>query len=149
MSDSRLCTFLVDDLYLGVDVTEVQEVIRYQTMTTVPLAPVAVFGLINLRGQIVPALDLRTMLGLPPREGDELPTNVVIRDGGDDAVSLLVDSIGDVVDTDGVDFEPVPSTLTGPARELLLGAYKLPGSLLLVLDTHRALALPRRTAVSA
>lgn len=149
MSDSRLCTFLVGDLHLGVEVTEVQEVIRYQAMTAVPLAPEVVFGLINLRGQIVPALDLRTMLGLGPLEGDELPTNVVLRDGADDAVSLLVDSIGDVVDTEGVDFEPVPSTLTGPARDLVLGAYKLPHGLLLVLDTHRALAIPRRTAVSA
>jgi purine-binding chemotaxis protein CheW len=148
MSDSRLCTFLVDDLYLGVDVTEVQEVIRYQAMTAVPLAPEVVFGLINLRGQIVTAIDLRTMLGLPPLAGDDLPTNVVIRDGSDDAVSLLVDSIGDVVDTDGVDFEPVPSTLTGPARDLVLGAYKLPDSLLLVLDTHRVMTFPRRSAVS-
>ncbi|MGQ0632968.1 MAG: chemotaxis protein CheW [Sporichthyaceae bacterium] len=132
----QLCTFGVADLYLGVDVMEVQEVIRYQEMTAVPLAPDVVRGLINLRGQIVTALDLRRMLDLPPREG-ELPMNVVIRDGADEAVSLLVDTIGDVVDTDPDQFEPVPPTLTGPARELILGAYKLPHALLLVLDTQR------------
>jgi purine-binding chemotaxis protein CheW len=138
MSESRqLCTFTVDDLYLGVDVMEVQEVIRYQEMTAVPLAPEVVRGLINLRGQIVTALDLRRMLELPPLEGGELPTNVVIRDGADEAVSLLVDQIGDVIDTDPDDFEPVPPTLSGPARELVLGAYKLPHALLLVLDTER------------
>jgi purine-binding chemotaxis protein CheW len=138
MSESRqLCTFHVDDLYLGVDVMEVQEVIRYQEMTAVPLAPEVVRGLINLRGQIVTALDLRRMLELPPLEGGDLPTNVVIRDGADEAVSLLVDQIGDVVDTDPADFEPVPPTLSGPARELVLGAYKLPHALLLVLDTER------------
>ncbi|WP_019873635.1 chemotaxis protein CheW [Sporichthya polymorpha] len=133
----QLCTFTVDDLYLGVDVMEVQEVIRYQEMTAVPLAPEVVRGLINLRGQIVTALDLRRMLDLPPLEGDELPTNVVIRDGADEAVSLLVDQIGDVVDTDPADFEPPPPTLSGPARDLVLGAYKLPHALLLVLDTER------------
>jgi purine-binding chemotaxis protein CheW len=132
----QLCTFHVDGLYLGVDVMEVQEVIRYQEMTAVPLAPEVVRGLINLRGQIVTALDLRRMLALAPLEG-ELPTNVVIRDGADEAVSLLVDQIGDVIDTDEADFEPVPPTLSGPARDLVLGAYKLPHALLLVLDTQR------------
>jgi purine-binding chemotaxis protein CheW len=138
MSNSRqLCTFHVDDLYLGVDVMEVQEVIRYQEMTAVPLAPDVVRGLINLRGQIVTALDLRRMLALPPLAEGGLPTNVVIRDGADEAVSLLVDQIGDVIDTDEADFEPVPPTLSGSARELVLGAYKLPHALLLVLDTQR------------
>lgn len=147
MSDSRLlCTFHVDDLYLGVDVMEVQEVIRYQEMTAVPLAPEVVRGLINLRGQIVTALDLRRMLSLPPLRDGELPTNVVIRDGADEAVSLLVDQIGDVVDTDEADFEPVPPTLSGPARELVLGTYKLPHALLLVLDTQRVQSTQRPVA---
>ena len=141
----QLCTFHVDSLYLGVDVMEVQEVIRYQEMTAVPLAPEVVRGLINLRGQIVTALDLRRMLALAPLEG-ELPTNVVIRDGADEAVSLLVDQIGDVVDTDEADFEPVPPTLSGPARELVLGAYKLPHALLLVLDTQRVQSTQRSGA---
>jgi purine-binding chemotaxis protein CheW len=134
---AQLCTFMVDDLYLGVDVVEVQEVIRYQAMTVVPLVSPVVRGLINLRGQIVTALDLRRMLDLPSLPDDELPVNVVIRDGADEAVSLLVDQIGDVVDVADVPFEAVPPTLTGPARDLVLGAYKLPHALLLVLDTRR------------
>jgi len=143
MADRQLCTFYVDDLYLGVDVMEVQEVIRYQEMTAVPLAPNVVRGLINLRGQIVTALDLRTMLGLGPRPVDELPANVVVGSGGDEAVSLLVDQIGDVVDTIEDDFEPVPPTLSGPAREFVLGAYKLNDRLLLVLDTRRVHSIDR------
>jgi purine-binding chemotaxis protein CheW len=142
----QLCTFHVDDLYLGVDVMEVQEVIRYQEMTAVPLAPEVVRGLINLRGQIVTALDLRRMLELGPLAEGELPTNVVIRDGADEAVSLLVDQIGDVVDTDPDEFEPIPLTLSGPARDLVLGAYKLPHALLLVLDTQRVQNSQQRPA---
>ncbi len=142
MSDTRqLCTFFVDDLYLAVDVLEVQEVIRYQDLTVVPLAPESVRGLINLRGQIVTAIDMRTMLDLPPLPEGELPVNVVIRDGADEAVSLLVDQIGDVVDLDSADLEGVPPTLTGRARELVLGAYKMPGRLLLLLDTEPVLAV--------
>ena len=134
---SQLCTFEVADLYLGVDVVEVQEVIRHQPMTVVPLAPRVARGLINLRGQIVTALDLRRMLGLPDMPADAEPANVVIRDGADEAVSLLVDAIGDVVDVDELPFEAVPPTLEGAARDLVLGAYKLPDRLLLVLDTRK------------
>ena len=63
----QFSTFVVDRLLFGVEVEKVQEVIRYQAMTRVPLAPPVVKGLINLRGQIVTAVDLRGRLGLPPR----------------------------------------------------------------------------------
>lgn len=137
-SQRQFCTFHVDNLFLGIDVQQVQEVIRYQEMTRVPLAPAAIRGLINLRGQIVTAIDMRCWLRLPPRPPRELPMNVVVRDG-ENAVSLLVDRIGDVVEADDSLFEPPPSTVSPQVRELILGAYKLPGRLLLVFDTARAL----------
>ena len=98
-------------------------------------------GLINLRGQIITAIDLRRRLGLPEREPDHLPLNVVVRTD-DGAVSLLVDEIGDVVEIDAESFERVPETVTGMARELILGVYKLPTRLLLILDTERTACLP-------
>ncbi len=138
--DRHLCTFYLGPLYLGVDVLRVQEVIREQPMTRVPLAPAAVRGLINLRGQIVTALDLRRRLDLPPRENGPPPVNVVVRTD-DGAVCLLVDDIGDVIVAPDRLFEPPPETLRGPARELIQGTYKLADRLLLVLDTDRALAV--------
>ncbi len=132
----QLCTFVVDGLSLGIDVTRVQEVIRYQEMTPVPLAPGVVGGLINLRGQIVTALDLRQRLGARPRPDGALPMNVVIRHD-DGAVSLLVDEIGDVVDVDDASFEPPPETLGVRSKELVQGVYKLDGQLLLLLNTER------------
>src|SRR3546814_17729321 len=78
-------------------------------MTPVPRSPEAVRGLINLRGQIVIALDLRLRLGLPARAADERPMNVIVRNRGE-VVSLLVDDIGDVIDTSEHRLEPVPST---------------------------------------
>lgn len=134
----QYCTFRVSDLLLGVDVQQVQEVIRYQAMTRVPLAGRAITGLINLRGQIVTAIDLREQLGLPPRERERLPMNVVIRDE-DGAVSLLVDEIGDVIEVDNETFEPPPATVRGPTRAMVSGAYKLEHELLLVLNTLHAL----------
>lgn len=140
-ASGQYCTFWVADLYLGVDVLDVQEVIRYQQMTDVPRAPGVVSGLINLRGQIVIAIDLRRRLGLPERSG-ELPMNVVVR-SGEDVVSLLVDDIEEVVEVDPADREAVPTTLRGTARELLTATYKLPGRLLLELDTAAAVDIAR------
>ncbi|MCW2726133.1 MAG: putative CheW protein [Frankiales bacterium] len=139
---NQFSTFRVADQLFGVDVGRVQEVIRYQPMTPVPMARPAVAGLINLRGQVVTAVDLRVQLGLPPRAEGELPLNVVVRTG-EEAVSLLVDSIGDVVDTTGDLFEAPPETVSGPARELISGAYKLEGKLLLALDVDRAVDVDR------
>lgn len=136
----QFCTFFLDDLFFGVEVLKVQEVLRYQEMTSVPLAPIEVSGLINLRGQIVTAIELRQRLGLPPRDSERPPMNVIIR-ADDGAVSLLVDEIGDVVEVEQSIFERPPETISGRARELILGVYKLDDRLLLILDTAKAIRL--------
>jgi len=138
MADRQFCTFYLDGLFFGVEVRKVQEVIRYQEMTRVPLASHVISGLINLRGQIVTAVDMRRRLELADRPEGQLPMNVVLRTD-DGAVSLLVDEIGDVVEVDEDAFEQVPETLDGVARELIKGAYKLDGCLLLILDSDRTL----------
>lgn len=135
----QLCTFFVADRFFGVDVTRVQEVIRYQEITPVPLASSVIRGLINLRGQIVTALDMRARLGLPARANGDLPMNVVVRTD-DGAVSLLVDEIGDVVEVADTNREPPPETLVHGSRELIAGVCKLKDRLLLVLDPERAIA---------
>ncbi|MGI4758565.1 MAG: chemotaxis protein CheW [Janthinobacterium lividum] len=131
-------TFRVDDLLLGVEVTRVQEVIRYQPMTVVPLAPCAVEGLINLRGQIVVALDLRRSLGLPPAPAGTLPMNVVIQ-SEDSVVSFLVDDVGDVIDVPPETYAPVPENMPADQRELIQCVHDLDDGLMLVLDTTRVL----------
>ena len=137
---SQLATFWLDgDLY-GVEVEHVQEVLRSQGITRVPLAPPAVAGLINLRGQVVTAIELRERLGRPPRPEGTDAVVIVVRLHGE-AVSLLVDSIADVVDVDVRDFEAPPDTLDGNVRELIRGAYKLSGQLLLALDVNRAVGV--------
>jgi purine-binding chemotaxis protein CheW len=141
MTDAKqYCSFYVDRLFFGVDVREVQEVIRYQEMTRVPQAAGEVAGLINLRGQIVTAIDLRRRLNLPGIPAGRLPMNVVIRTD-DAAVSLLVDDIGDVLQVDTATYESAPQTLTGTTRELVLGVHKLDDRLLLLLDTQKAVAV--------
>ena len=141
MADKRQwCTFFLDQLFFGVAVENIQEIIRYQEMTPVPLAPPEVGGLINLRGEIVTAINLRHRLNLPPRPEQSQPLNVVARADGE-TVSLLVDEIGDVLEVDEVHFEFPPDTLTGSVRQFIQGAYKLESQLLLVLDLERTINL--------
>ena len=133
----QFCTFYVDGQFFGVPVQQVQEVIRYQEMTRVPLVPPVIRGLINLRGQIVVAIDLRRRLNASERPEGKLPMNVVVRTT-DGAVSLLVDEIGDVLEVQEDTFERPPETLRSRPRELVRGVHKLPHQLLLILDTDRA-----------
>jgi purine-binding chemotaxis protein CheW len=134
---SQFCTFYLDKLLFGVELKGVQEVIRSLDMTKVPLAPAVVRGLINLRGQIVTAVDLRRRLELEPSPAGKLAMNVVVR-SEDGAVSLLVDEIGDVVEVEEDSFEPPPETLRGSVRTMILGVHKLNGRLLHVLDIEKA-----------
>jgi len=136
-ASGQFSTFYVADMFFGVDVLQVQEVLRAQQMSPVPQAPYVIEGLINLRGQIVTAIDMRRQLQLPPRAGEEAPMNMVVRTA-DGAVSLLVDEIGDVLAMDAATCERPPENLDAKARELIRGVYKLKDRLLLVLDTERA-----------
>lgn len=136
METRQFATFTVDTLLFGVEVYKVQEVIRFQEMTVVPLAGRGAAGLINLRGEVVPAIDMRTRLGLPPLPEGVSPMNVVVR-VDNEAISLLVDAIGEVAHVTAEQFEEPPETMSGPGRALITGAYKLQGSLLLALDVNR------------
>lgn len=138
VTPTTLVTFALHEHTYCVDVSRVQEVLRPQQRTRVPLAPPAVAGLINLRGQVMTAIDLRTQLDLPSREEGHDPLVVVIRVPGD-PVGLLVDSIGAVVEGHPDDYEPSPHTLPAAVRDLLRGVYKTTDSLLLDLDVDRAI----------
>lgn len=139
-SATQFSTFSVADLFFGVDVLRVQEVLRFQHMTRVPQAPEVIEGLINLRGQIVTAIDMRRRLGMPLRAAEQTPMNMVVRTE-DGAVSLLVDEIGDVIDVETSSYERPPENLDAAARDLVRCVYKLKDRLLLVLDAERTVDL--------
>jgi len=134
----QYCTFYLDELFMGIEVEKVQEVLRFPEMTPVPLAPDAVCGLINLRGQIVTAVDLRRRINLSPRENEKEAMNIILRSEGG-TLSFLVDQVGDVIEVDQSDFEEPPENLKGASRKLIRGAYKLKERLMLVLDTENTL----------
>ena len=134
----QYCTFYLDQCVFRIELTRIQELLPSQEMTPVPLSSSVVRGLINLRGQIVTAIDMRRLLKLGDSKSDEPPMNVVLHDDGE-AVSLLVDQIGDVVEVEDHYFEPPPETLQGSIRSLIQGTYKMRKQLMLVLDISKAL----------
>lgn len=138
----QYATFYVNGFLFGVEVLGVQEVLKYQEMTTMPLAPPEISGLINLRGQITTAIDLRRRLQMPDREDSRSSMNMVVRTGGE-VVSFQVDKIGDVLDISSDKFEEVPNTVSEATRAMVLGVYKLDNELLMVLNAAKAASLDK------
>jgi len=136
MGNLKFCTFYLDQIFFGVEVEKVQEVLRFQELTSVPLAPHVICGLMNLRGQIIAVFDLRKRLGLEERDLQKPPMNVVVR-SQDEVFSLMVDRIHDVLEVEDEILEPPPDNLEGASKDLISGVYKLKEQLLLVLDCHK------------
>ena len=138
----QFCTFYLHEYLFGIELLQVQEVIQHLELIEVPLAPFVIRGLMNLRGLIVLGVGLRRQLELPERPPGTKPRNVVVR-AGEDAISLLVDDVGDVVEADEESFEAPPETLRGRVRSVILGVHKLEKQLMHVLDTDRACAIDK------
>lgn len=132
----QFSTFYIAGSLYGIDVASVQEVTRPISMTKVPLAPSFVDGLINLRGQIATAIGLRDLFKLAKSENPTELMNVVCRGDGL-LLSLLVDQIGDVLEVDYELFELTPDTLPESVSRFMVGVYKMPGSLLSILDINK------------
>jgi purine-binding chemotaxis protein CheW len=139
--EQEYCTFQVGDLLLGVDIQQVEEINRHLDLTPVPHAPACVRGVVNLRGEVVTAVDLRTVLGLPPAAFTKSTRNVVLDSHGEQ-IGLLVDRIGDVVRLVGDDVEPLPANFSGADARFFKGVYQLDEQLLVLLDLEAALAVP-------
>ncbi len=131
----QYATFRIGAHFLGVEVSQVQEVFTAREMTGVPLAPPIVAGLINLRGHIILTIDLRKRLGFPDRDTEEEVMSIVVRTA-EGPVNLLVDEIGDVIEVRPDLFEPPPATLDKTLSETVAGVYKLEDQLLLALSTE-------------
>lgn len=140
MSTSRrVCTFFLNDLFFGLGAERVQEMSRDHKITPVPLAPAIITGVINLRGRISTAINLREMLAMEPQKSRRRPMNIVMRTENNELINLLVDSVDDIIEVEEGCFEYPPETLSEHVRGLIHGAYKLENRLLLLLDDYELL----------
>jgi purine-binding chemotaxis protein CheW len=136
----QLVTFVTERYTFGLDVLDVQEVLNQQHMTPVPLAPPEILGLINLRGHIVTAIDMRERLKMPTSRGGAAQMNIILqlRDG---CASLVVDSVGDVITVEQENYLPPPPSLDAPLNDMVCGVYKLDDRLLMHIDPDNACEL--------
>lgn len=135
MSEEFVTVTIADQLF-GIPVLMVQDVLGPQRLTSVPLSPSEVAGVLNLRGRIVTAIDVRARLGLPAMEEGGAGMNVVVDHDGE-LYSLTVDAVGEVMALPKDTFEGNPSTLDPAWRAVSRGVYRLEGSLLIDVDVDR------------
>lgn len=135
---AEFVTVMVDGQMFGIPVLSVQDVLGPQKITKIPLSPPEIAGVLNLRGRIVTAIDLRRRLRLPGRPEGERGMSVVVEHKGE-PYSLIVDSVGEVMALPESAFERNPPTLSARWREISGGIYRLDGKLLVVLEVDKAL----------
>lgn len=138
----QVATFYIDKKLFGIPIEDVLEINKNVDMTPVPLAPPYIEGVINLRGQIVTAINLRKRIGMSEREKSSEQTNEVryhniIIGTRSNCVSLLVDEIGDVLEIPSDIIEPPPDTIKGLEPKYVKNVCKLKGELLVVLDSAK------------
>ena len=146
MGETReFVTIMLGNQLCGIDVLKVQDVLGPQKITPVPLAPIEVSGLLNLRGRIVTAIDLRRRLGLEARTGDDKGMSVGVEHNGE-LYSLTVDSVGEVLRFPVDEFERNPATLDPQWRRFSEGVYRLNEGLLVVLNDDSLLDYGKKVA---
>ncbi len=136
-------SLMVGGQTFGIPVLQVQDVLSHQTVAPVPLSPPEVSGSINLRGRIVTVIDMRVVLGLEPFSEDQYPKSVVV-EFGEEACSLLVDEVGEVLELNVGDCEPNPANLDPKWQELSNGLFRLESELLMVLDISQIVSAPEK-----
>jgi purine-binding chemotaxis protein CheW len=141
MAEKEFVTFRLAEQLLGIPVLSVHDVLKPQVITRTPLAPDWIAGVLNLRGRIVTAIDLRKRLGLDARGGkDGKGMSIVIEYRGE-PYSLMIDKIGEVLTLDDAAFERNPVTLDPVWRQISAGIYRLNDELMVVLDVHQLLEI--------
>jgi len=143
--DRDFVTVMIDKQLFGIPVMQVRDVLGPQRITRVPLSPTQIAGVLNLRGRIVTAIDVRHCLGLPPRSDGKPAMSVVIEHHGE-LYSLMIDSVGEVLSLAQDTYEANPPTLNPRWREVSNGIYRLDAELLVVLDVGRLLGTIRAVA---
>ena len=129
----QLVTFNIAEEEFGVDILSVQEIIRLMQITTVPRAPTCIEGVINLRGKVIPVIDMRKRFNLPAIDRDSR-TRIIVMEFGSKIVGFLVDAVSEVLRIPASTVESAPAVVSGVGSEYIKGVGKLDDRLLILLD---------------
>ncbi|HJA77889.1 chemotaxis protein CheW [uncultured Desulfovibrio sp.] len=143
----QLVTFSIGEEEFGVNILKVQEIIRTMEITKVPRAPDFVEGVINLRGKVIPIIDLRRRFGLAPR-GHDKNTRIIVIEINNIIVGFVVDAVSEVLRIPASTVEPPPPVVAGVESDYVSGVGKLQDRLLIMLDLDRLLSSEDMEALS-
>ena len=138
-SVNQWVTFSLEDETYGIDVMQVQEVLRVSEIAPVPGAPGYVLGIINLRGNVVTVIDTRKLFGLGPKESDDA-SRIVIIESNQQVVGILVDSVAEVVEIMTSDMETAPNVGNDESSKYIQGVYSHDETLLILIDLNKLLS---------
>lgn len=144
----QLVSFVLEKEEFGVNILNVQEIIRQVNVTRVPSAPPFVEGVINLRGRVVPVVDLRKRFGFPTREAGK-ETRIIVVELVGRVVGFLVDEVREVIRIPVGVTEPPPDLATGVDAAYITGVAKLDDRLLILIDLNEVLSTVERAALPA
>lgn len=147
-SSQEYITVMIAGQLFGLPILEVQDVFTPEGVTSVPLANRDVAGVLNLRGRIVTAIDMRRRLGLPEREKGKPAMAVGIESNGE-SYGLIIDSVGEVHRLSAETFEPNPANLDPRWAAISAGVHRLEGSLMVVVDVDKVLANQEEAVIAA
>jgi purine-binding chemotaxis protein CheW len=134
----QVATFYIENLLLGVNIDVVQEINRHLEVTEVPHSPPSVRGVVNLRGEVVTVVDLRTLLGLKKRDSETNCKCVVIH-SQEELIGVLVDEIADTLSVPQSKIDPPPSNIDGVEGQYFRGVYTLESGVVILLDVQQLL----------
>lgn len=134
----QLVSFTIDQEEFGLDIQSIQEINRMVEITRVPNSPEFVSGVINLRGKVIPIIDLRKRFGFPSKESDR-NTRIIVVELSGMVVGFVVDSVSEVLRIPKNITEPPPSIVAGIGSEYITAVAKLENRLLILLDLERIL----------
>lgn len=143
----QLVTFCLEEESYGINVMQVQEVLRVSEIAPVPGAPSYVLGIINLRGNVVTVIDTRSRFGLPPGEITDA-SRIVIIESEKQVVGILVDSVAEVVELRGSEIDPAPNVGNEESSRYIQGLATQENDLLIVVDLNKLLTEDEWSEVS-
>ncbi len=143
----QLVSFNIGSEEFGVDILKVQEINRMVEITKVPQTPHYVEGVINLRGKVIPIVDLRKRFNLETKEYDK-DTRIVVVDIGGNVMGMVVDSVSEVLRLPSNTIEPPPEIATGVNSEYIKGVAKLEDRLLIFLDLSKVIDVSEITNIT-
>ena len=138
--EGKYLTFILNNEEYGLEILRVREIIGLMDITPVPQVPSFMKGIINLRGKIIPVVDLRLKFGMPEAEYTKETCTIVV-DIDNRLMGIIVDTVSEVLDINGGDIEPTPTLGSGIKTDFMLGMGKIKGKVKILLDINKVLTI--------